>query len=209
MTAINVCVAPDGVHLFTDAGHMEIGKNSVEAIANKVALVPEYGAAIAANGFAFVEKVITATLAQTTFADFDALAAGFTGLIRKAIAHGTKYGVPAQWRDTEIVLAGWSPSKDEPVAMVFVSVDGFEGREVTRFIRPAVGNLSIDPGNIAQSGLELMRAQRAATFMVYDGKVIGFTKCTVRRRVVHGFCQHTVVRRGHIETRVLERWPDA
>jgi hypothetical protein len=210
MTAINVCIVPGAVHLFTDAGHIDIGKNRVEGIANKVMIAPEYNAAIAASGFAFIEKIMASVLAQTSFVDFDALATGFPALIKQAIVHGTHYGAPSSWPNCEIVLAGWSRGKDEPVAIVFESADGFRGKEVTRFVRPAVGGLSFDCENVAESGLALMRAQRNTVFTITDDLAPrqGFTANSYHRRVVYGFCQETVVTRDAITTRVLERWDD-
>lgn len=122
--------------------------------------------------------------------------------------HGTQYGAPSTWRDVEIVLAGWSSRESAPKALLFESCNNLAGKEITRFIRPALPDLRFETGDIAQSGLEIMRAQRAAAFPVKDNSSGGFIKDSYPRRIVRGFAQHTIVTRNSIETRILERWPD-
>ncbi|MCK1476630.1 hypothetical protein ACVW1A_001395 [Bradyrhizobium sp. LB1.3] len=53
-----------------------------------------------------------------------------------------------------------------------------------------------------------MRKQRDTDFAVEDPNQGGFIKSKWMRRAVHGFCQHTVVTREAITTKVIERWPD-
>ncbi|MCK1455027.1 hypothetical protein IVB36_30205 [Bradyrhizobium sp. 35] len=207
MTAISVCVTSDAAHLFSDAGLMDPACSKIEGIGSKVAILPEYNAVLVANGFTFVEQILRATLAFVRFDHFDALCAGFPEVIGKAVENGVRYGAPADWGNTEIILAGWSLAKNAPTAMVFASYEKFAGKQVRTFIRPMV-NISLDPSDIEQSGLRLMQAQRAATFPIEDSGGGLFMKSKRGRWVVHGFCQHTVVTRDSIRTRVLERWPD-
>jgi hypothetical protein len=187
---------------------MDVAGNKLKGIGTKIAMIPEHNAVVTANGFAFVEFMLQATLALSWFENFDALASGFPNLINKAVLNGVSYGCPSTWRDTEIVLAGWSSINDAPTALMFGSNEKFAGKEITRLIRPAVPNLVFNTQDIEQSGLELMRAQRASAFSVTDSQSASFIKPSYSRRVVHGFCQHTTVSRSSIETRVIERWPD-
>ena len=80
--------------------------------------------------------------------------------------------------------------------------------KVTRYIRPALPDLKFDPDNIAQSGLEILRAQRAAVFTIKDPASEAFIADSYKRRVVYGFARQTIVRMGSIESWLLERWPN-
>jgi hypothetical protein len=73
---------------------------------------------------------------------------------------------------------------------------------------PAQDALKFDPCNITQSGLEILRAQRAALFTVKDPSSGGFIAESYKRRVVHGFAQQMIIRRDCMETRLLKRRPD-
>ncbi|RXH36643.1 hypothetical protein XH99_06665 [Bradyrhizobium nanningense] len=209
MTAINCLVTSDAVHLFTDAGQADPASMRLQAISSKVALLPEYNAVFAANGMTFVEQLFRSVIAQSRFDDFDALVSAFPEVIKRAIESGTHYGMPAVWPNCEIILAGWSPRLDVPAAFVFASYDKFIEKRVKQFIRPSISGLAFDPQDIERSGFALMCKQRDTHFPVEDPNEGGFIKSKSMRRVVHGFCQHTVVTRDAISTRLLERWLDA
>jgi hypothetical protein len=121
--------------------------------------------------------------------------------------------MPAEWGVFEVILAGWSESKNQPCAYHLRGYaeggwPAFHVREVTRFRSPsdpAHIKFVFEPDNPGGSGLALVRMQREKKHPVIlsNGHV-----SDVVYRVAAGFCQHTTVARDGIMMRILERWPD-
>lgn len=116
----------------------------------------------------------------------------------------------------ELVLVGFSQSRERAEACAMFDYDRAEGAAFTPFhiggiITPIDDLLAmdmqrrgIDPRHSTEDplavGLAVMRAQRERTWRTSSGLPV---------RGVGGFCQATIVHRDRIETRILERWQEA
>ncbi len=211
MSAMNVFVT-DAVHVFTDGGHYSLDDMKLRAIGNKIAFLPHLNAVIASTGYAHATTLISNFLIDKPFATFDDLADGFGDYLKWCMAHCASIGVPRDWAQLEVLLAGWSEADAKPKAFVVRdhrkgNEPPFQTVEYSRYVSPEHPRFASiyagDVDDVATAGLDLMRAQREIRFGVEGAK-----SNVVGHQVVAGFCQHTVVDRDGIHSRILERWPD-
>jgi hypothetical protein len=214
MSAMNVFLTPDAAHIFTDGTGLD---NDMRVACYSAKLVPiaHLPAVLSVVGHGFVLNFLAIDLQSSTARDFDELARTIGPTLKKYVEAAGKC-LPLA-RDPFVAgLAGWSVKDDRPA---FISVrpydspeaSAFEPAWATRFITPAAAhgmdyeilNLSFDPDRPAESGLEIMRAQRSKLFRSHHNLADHRP-----HHVVGGFCQHTVLTRDLITTRVIERWND-
>ena len=209
MSAIGAFVTPSGTHLFTDGACLDADGRLV-GLSNKVFVLPRWNAAFALSGAAWMGGLLSNALADVDAADFDDLAADHFGMtLRKALAFAASSGHPSHMLTTVIALAGWSESRDKPALFTVTTFDRFEAKAfepvpATRFLNPAgfCDLQSFEPQRPTETGLAMMRSIRCTKFDALS--------TPDRRNIfgVGGWCQHTVVARDNISTRVIERWPD-
>lgn len=195
VTACNVFVRPDAVHIMTDgaisAAEQEVGRM------HKPYLMPGSAAVLMATGAVYM-TVTVGGLLDCKARDLDEMAELLPEMVRVAETECVKQGCGAlNQMEGDFYLAGWSPEQEE-FACYFMST--IERPNVpTRTVHYVAGAVSpeirtpvdladktLDP---AVAGLAIMREQRR-----------------LHAGVVGGFCQLTTVRRDEITTRVLERW---
>lgn len=215
MTAINVLLSPTAVHVLSDgAGYLPDG--TIVSIQSKVLPIAGANAVLAARGYIAFAHLFAERLAA--FGSFDELAAGATAAILEVIAHARgKFAPGVLDEPLDLVLAGWSESRDQAEAFALFNHDayGIPAWELT-----PIGEGYISPGNAdfferleeigldplssdfdpQTDGLRLLEEQRAMRWPLLGGGE------TIRS--VGGFCQLTMVRRDEISSRILKRWPD-
>jgi hypothetical protein len=203
MSACNGFVTSTAAYLFTDAAVVDGETFNVKGFINKVAIVPQCGAAVSATGNLMVHSVFASALADTQLNDFDDLISAGPDMVRKSIRQVAALGVKNVFDGFRIGIAGWSPKANAP-AFHCIEGDGpsFEMVSCTRFINPSrahetdqsILGMKFDPRRPAESGLAIMTAQREKKFGPHYG--------------IGGWCQMTTLTRDSIETRVLKQWPD-
>jgi hypothetical protein len=192
VSALNAFTTPNATYLFSDAAIFHPQTLSLAGLINKVAIFPQYSAAISATGRTVAIWSLFTALAAYDFADFTHLIANVPHVLRELTQKH-----PDQFEDFRIVVAG-------PGSLFCIQADegiGTKPLEMTEcpvFINPAavdendrsIIDLKFDADRSAESGLAIMRAQRE------------------KFRVIGGWCQMTTIKPDQIETRILERWPD-
>lgn len=211
MSAANVYIERDAVHLFTDGGAFGPDGQLTHRL-QKVRIAAHQNAAFTARGPVTFSDILTFLVSQAQ-GDFDNLLDQFPGLCRKAhdaTIQAAEAGktMAADPRSTDAVLIGlsdrrgfvafsfeaacqpyrlsWSPNElrsDSPLCLVTPGDPALESR------MEAAGHSLWASGIDAEiHGLALMREQRSTT------------------PIVDGFCQMTSVTCLGVRTRILERW---
>ncbi|WP_159012449.1 hypothetical protein [Bradyrhizobium sp. S69] len=192
MSALNAFVTDDATFLFSDAAICHPQTLALAGLMNKVEIFPQYCAAVAATGRTSAMGHLFAVLAAHDFADRKYFVDNIPNIIRRLAQEA-----PDQFEGFRIVIAG-------PGSLFCIQADEgigtkpFEMTECPVFITPAavdendrsIIDMKFDAEQPAQSGLAIMRAQRE------------------KFAVIGGWCQMTTIKPNHIETRILERWPD-
>ncbi|MBI5128941.1 MAG: hypothetical protein HZA66_05835 [Rhodopseudomonas palustris] len=208
MSIMNAFVVPDGVHIFTDAGFYE-ADGTVAGLGSKVFPLPRWNAAVAAVGGGWLLPLLAGAFAECDTPSFDELPPWFGSIVRRCLDMASAYGTAAHLQTCIVGLAGWSESRGKPGFFTVASSNRFEGAafepvQSTRFLSTAnaCDPRSFDPARPEETGLAMMRALRGVRFDSLN---------TADRRKIYGvggWCQHTLVGRDEVTTRVLERWPD-
>ncbi|MGE0524379.1 MAG: hypothetical protein AB7O60_15265 [Variibacter sp.] len=216
MSALNVFVTPDAVHLWTDgAGYDADG--TLLSIEQKIAINGAMPAVIASRG-SVLFLALLAEEAKNRHSTFDGLVGGAIDLVRTLTEMQAAPILAACCaKELDFCFAGWSAERGRPEAyllynhetcglprwqmipipsgagMIQPSDDALLARLRNRGFDPAGG--AFDP---VAHGAGIMREQRFP-FRRPDGREIV---------AVGGFAQHTMLTRDAITTRVVERWPD-
>lgn len=209
MTAINLVLTPDALHVFTD-GAVCSPTGEIMGLQDKVGLFPHLAACVAVRG----------TIAHTRRIQIglSGVAGDFQTLIDRAptiAVEGTLDLVGPHGHGFEMVLAGWSPERGafeayqlihrgEPLPAAWTS--SRIGSLVSPYddeIAASLAAVGIAPGRapppVRDFGLAVTTAQRSAASLTLTG---------ARLRTVGGFCQVTTIRRDGITTEILKRWTE-
>ncbi len=223
MSALNIFVTADAVHAFTDGGLYDPHSMKLQAIAPKIALLPQYSAILGSTGHSFIPELLQASINRSEFASFDDMVAGFPTFVSESVEFWSKQpGGLKDWGRFTIALAGWSEKENGPIAYVMrgwsnLDMQGFKMHEVLRSCSPhdsVIESLPFDGGHAAQSGLDIMRVQRSRKFGSYTAATTDTARNMLARtedrtdgfQIVHGFCQYTRVDCDGIHTKIIERW---
>jgi hypothetical protein len=192
MSALNAFTTPNATFLFSDAAICHPQTLALAGLMNKVAIFPQYSAAISATGRTIAIGGLFNALAAHDFADLKHFVDNIPNIIRRLAQEA-----PDQLEGFRIAIAG-------PGSLFCIQSDegiGTKRLEMTVcpvFLNPAavdesdrsIIDMKFDADRPAESGLAIMQAQRE------------------KFRVIGGWCQMTTIKPDSIETRILERWPD-
>jgi hypothetical protein len=181
MSALNAFATDGATFLFSDAAVCHSDSLSVFGLINKVAILPQYTAAVSATGHTFAIESLFNALAARDFADFTHLIDNTPDVLWNLAKE-----MPAE--GFRIAIAG--PGLLFCIQTEGIRAERYEMTECSDFMSPGVSDVQFDADRPAESGLAIMLAQRE------------------KFGVIGGWCQMTTVRANHIETRILERWPD-
>ncbi|AWN47647.1 hypothetical protein DK419_16095 [Methylobacterium terrae] len=220
MTAINVLVRPDRVHVMTDGAVFE-PEGAVIGVMQKTYALAHVSAVIAIRGPTYLGAGLVEALNLANLRTFDDLLARLPATARVLIDHAMQHMNPAErdaasaridLRKFDIAVAGWSHRRGQgETYRLDTSKPGWHlERQADGFFMPADNPALLarldaagwdlsDPEQDAARLLELMHHQRA----VPDRLPSGVECCTVG-----GFAQHTVITPDAITTRIVERWAD-
>lgn len=214
MSAANIYQDGDAVEIWTDAAaYADCGE--ILGMVQKVVVLDDINAAIAVQGDLRLLSALEVGLLGA-FETFDALASGLTDLAQTLATElaGAAF-LPTifktvGWSDERQRLEVWSaavgktihhpsgPAQMLPAGAVHVSPGSPE-----LFAKLAAAGL-MESGDLhcdtQAERLAIIRAQRDCTFPyeVADGRAI---------KMVGGFAQRTIVRKGSVATDIVERWP--
>lgn len=177
MTAVNVLLTADEVHVFSDGGHYDPAGNIVR-VGAKTFHLPRYDAILAFSGPTGSIPEILRRIEEAEFPTLAGLCSAAAVILAGAVPIGVAYSV---------ILAGVEDGSAVGVALE-------ERGRVHRLgpgsmIRSLSCDLAFDPLDIVGSGRRMMDQQR------------------VRHGVVAGFCLHTCLSQGALSSHVLDRWP--
>lgn len=214
MSALNIHLADDAAHVFTDGALYYRGtEGAVAAFGNKVWPLPQFDAVIGATGASWpifmIANQITAHGALGTATDFAELRDTFPKLIRDSIALSQSMNMP-DWGHYVAALIGWNREEGRAEAYRISRFDrdeagAFEMEAVSDIRSPAdafVRDTPFRAADAAASGLAIMEKQRNLRTWSADEPDAGPISC------VGGFCQHTIVSADGITTRAIHHWPD-
>jgi len=215
MTAINVFIRPDAVHVLTDgAGYAPDGR--LLTIEQKVIPLASLSVVLAARGIIGLLHLYAEQISKS-FTTFDGLVEGVTAEVWKVIEHSQgKFSPGILEAHFDLIIAGWSERRDRAEMYLLCNHDTYG--------IPAWELAQADDGYISPGSEELfarLRARGVDVFEKLDPETDGLRIIEEQRgmtwppaaggepiRVVGGFCQLTTVRRDEITTRILKRWPD-
>lgn len=205
MSAINVLVQIDRVHLYTDAAIYQ-PDGELAGIGPKVRLMPHIHAAIAMRGAFLGLAPIAEELSAAS--SFDALRAGIVDCLKKcAVSYAHLLNQCSAGPDFEVVVAGMSETTGPSAYLVAShsrygdpwSIVDLSGLSVTPASDPVHQHVfAIAAGRDADQldpvadGLAIMEVQRAERSGAYVG----------------GFAQLTTIDTECVQSRVIHRWPD-
>lgn len=177
MTAVNVLLTLDEVHVFSDGGHYDPA-GSVVRVGAKTFHLPRYDAVLAFSGPTGAIPEILRRIEEENISSLAALCSAAAVLLAGAVPIGMAYSV---------IIAGVENGVTLGIAL--------EERGRLHMLGPGsmVRSLScdvaFDPLDIVGSGRRMMAQQR------------------VEHGVVAGFCLHSCLSRGALSSHVLDRWP--
>lgn len=206
MSAINVLIQSDRVHLYTDAAAYQ-PDGRLDGIVQKVRSMPHLNCAAAMRGpfigFAPIMEEISA--ARTSF---DSLREAMPRLLRTcAVAYDHLLDQCSESPDFEVVIAGISETAGPSAYLVpshacygepwsIIDLAGLSAtpasEHVHQRIREIAASRSPDQLDPVADGLAIMEAQRAKG----SGAFVG------------GFAQLTTIDADGVHSRVIHRWPD-
>jgi len=136
MSALNAFAAKDATFLFSDAAVCHHDSLSVAGLINKVAILPQYTAAVGASGRIFAVESLFNALAAPDFADFTHLIDNTPAVLRNLAKEMPDEGL-------RIAIAG-------PGSLFCIQTEGirtkqFEMTECSDYMSPGVLSLSIFP----------------------------------------------------------------
>lgn len=218
MTAINVILSSDSAHMITD-GAITDDSGSVLMIGPKVYSFPHIGAAISIRGAKGIAVMIAEGLSLSgkkyDFSSYDKLKATIRPFLSEFLSSadaGKLDGMfPAEWRELDIVVAGWSDAQKRADAFFIV----------THNQHPVVPTMKvIDTGAhlIAPTHPALMADIEPRISAIIAGEACDscldeFAADLIERQRqlepnVGGFAQVTTVTRSAITSRIVARFPD-
>lgn len=210
MTAINILVQSDAAHILTDgAGYNDQG--TFVSVTPKVFCLPHLSAAVAVSGTLPGMAAMMTTLGMES--SYDGLKKAAPDYLNAALIASSRVSTSDLASDIRLFVVGWS--KDGPDAYRVVTKGDPSTPAWT--VMPITG-LAISPPE-AQAKLLPLFADKDPDAI--DPKVDGLRILEEQRRhrskipgtgqrlfIVGGFGQLTSVRRDHITTEILHRWPD-
>jgi hypothetical protein len=177
MTAINLYLAVDAAHFFTDGGNYDAETLEFRHLGGKLFPLPQFDAVISWSGpSALIAPLIPA---------IERVGATSLGYLLACLADAVhSLRCPDRF---SVIAAGVQGGKSLGIAIQ----EGGRANILTpgNSVKSVPTTLSFDPADIAGSGLAIMQDQRSSG-------------------VVHGYCLHTIVRPGHLVSKVLERWSE-
>ena len=205
MSAINVLIQTDRVHLYTDAAIYQ-PDGQLSGIGPKVRMMPHINAAIAMRGSFLGLAPIAEELSAAP--SFDKLRGGIVDCLKKCVvAYGHLLDQCNFGPNFEVVIAGISET-GRPVAYLvashdrhgepwsIVDLDGLSATPAPDVVHQRIYDIAagrnadqLDP---VADGLAIMEAQRAAG----EGAFVG------------GFAQLTTIDADGVHSRVIHRFPD-
>lgn len=200
MTATNVFVTPDAIHLFSDGTVLDPAGNLIGS-ASKVFALPQAQTVVGVAG--------TTLLRFSVEANISAGVDSFEDVVRRlpSLAEATRNNPETMLHGQFLVIAaGWSAKAEAFRAVAMTGVDGsgffaFQPRPVDRFCAPSdfrLDGMAFDPARAEESGIKIMEYQRRG----------GQITATGPRYSVGCFIQHTLLTRDAITTKIIHRWPD-
>lgn len=205
MSAINVLIQSDRVHLYTD-GAIYQSDGELAGIGPKVRMMPHINAAMAMRGAFLGLAPIAEELSAAP--SFDALRAGIIDCLKKcAVAYGHLLDQCSAGPDFEVVIAGMSETGGPSAYLVashsrygdpwsIVDLTGLSVTPASDAVHQSVFDIAagrdadhLDP---IVDGLAIMETQRAERSGAYVG----------------GFAQLTTIDADGVHSRIIHRWPD-
>lgn len=218
MTAINVLVRSDRVHVMTDGSVWE-PEGAIIGVAQKVYILAHVSAVIAYRGPAYLGPGLVGTLNASGMRSFDDLLTRLPATARMLIDHAIEHMDPTvlaeasarlDLRRFDIAVAGWSHARGRGEAYrLDTSKPGWRLEpQGAGFLMPADSPALLarledagwsigDEAEDAARLLELVNHQRAVPDNLPNGASFP---------TVGGFAQHTVITPDAIATRIVERW---
>lgn len=205
MSAINVLIQTDRVHLYSD-GAIYQPDGQLSGIGPKVRLLPHINAAMAMRGSFLGLAPIAEELSVAP--SFDRLKEGIVDCLKKcAVAYGHLISQCSAGPDFEVVIAGISETTGPSAYLVpshahygapwsIVDLEGLSATPTSDVVHQRICELaagrSADQLDPVADGVTIMEAQRKAK----DGAFVG------------GFAQLTTIDADGVHSRVIHRWPD-
>ncbi len=210
MTAVNVIVQTDRVHLVTDGAAID-ATGKICTLRNKVAVHPHLSAAVAVNGTNVLHNIVAAVTAEgSTYAE---MRSTIVHRLREAMlpirdAFVRTFG-PHVLTGT-VAVAGWGERGPEAYLIAtgeftpllppwtVVDVPGMYYTPSDSTIESDFADLNVRFDDAA--AIDLVSRQRT---------IIAPSLGNWSAPIVGGFCQLSTVRRHAIETRILKNWKAA
>ncbi|WP_024585998.1 hypothetical protein [Aliihoeflea sp. 2WW] len=177
MTAVNVLLTADEVHVFSDGGHYDPAGNIVR-VGAKTFHLPRYDAILAFSGPTGAIPEILRRIEEADIASLAGLCAAAAVLLAGAVPIEMAYSV---------ILAGIEDG--ETVGVALEERGRVHQLGPGSMVRSLSCHITFDPLDIVGSGRRMMAQQRA------------------EHGVVAGFCLHSCLSRGALSSYVLDRWP--
>jgi len=219
MTALNVLVRPDRVHVLTD-GAVYTSSGGIVGAMSKVHIMAHLPAVISFRGPVYFWVALVAQLDRSGSKSFEELMVGIADAVNVSvqIGHGTlipedlqEISKTSDPKHVEVVAAGWSHQRGRPEAYLIDTTkaggqpipapDGyFTPMEPALKQRLTVGGWNLyDERNDARALLDLMRCQREERLSIKSGGKIA---------PLGLFAQHTILTRQGVSSQIVERWPE-
>ncbi len=177
MTAVNVLLTTDEVHVFSDGGHYDPAGHIVR-VGAKTFHLPRYDAVLAFSGPTGAIPEILRRIEEADLPSLRLLCSQASVLLAGAVPIGMAYSV---------IIAGVEDGATLGVALEERGRVHLLGPG--SIVRSLCCDVAFDPFDIVGSGRRMMAQQRA------------------EHGVVAGFCLHSCLSQGALSSHVLDRWP--
>jgi hypothetical protein len=203
LSALNVCVTANAVHIFTDAASYDASTGKHTGYSQKVAMLAHLPALIATRGSMALLPLFSWECGSK-FQTFDDMVAGLVDTAQACASALESVIAKCGSSQIEIVAAGFSQTHNRPQAYLLQNEKGWTLSPIElAHVSPAddelkvkVAALGIDPAEPGH-GHRLMREQHSRTWQLGGASI----------SAVGGWCQIATVSKYGVSSRVLERWP--
>lgn len=203
MSALNVFVGDDEIHIFTDgAGYHQDGRLACRLA--KTFALPDISGALASIGNPVGSLAGLGVAMEVDEAEVGDFATTFAKRLRMA-AQQSWAAEQTHLDNCAFVVAGFGPAGPAAYLICTFSENGepaFTARKVAKYCRPydaRMISVAFDHQNPRDSGLRILEVQRRGAFANEAGLVGNF---------VGGFAHHVRVARSGLTMAAIKHWPD-